>query len=97
MGSATTFIIALSGLLTALITLVGLIVSGIRLFRIVIATHTLCNSAMGASLKATAKAEKALAAALPTPENLEAAALSEAAYQDHQRKQRIVDGIDKNS
>jgi hypothetical protein len=54
-------------------------------------THTLVNSDMGKVLRVAAIALRELANEVPTKVRLEAAALAEAAYNDHIRKQVIVD------
>lgn len=54
-------------------------------------THLLVNSQMGAQKKLTAIAARALASAMPTPENNQAAADAEKLFADHEHRQLIVD------
>jgi hypothetical protein len=59
------------------------------------AIHALVNSAMGAQLKMTADALRAVADANTTPENIQAAEEAEKLYDEHQAKQAVVDASSK--
>ena len=54
--------------------------------------HTLVNSQMGAQLLLVRNLSEDKAISDPTPVNIEAARIARTAYEDHQRKQSIVDG-----
>jgi len=53
--------------------------------------HDLVNSSMGIQLRKHADAQRQIAKDSPTPENLAAAAAAEEDYQEHQRRQALVD------
>lgn len=54
-------------------------------------THTLVNSNMGVQLEAVARGLREIARLRGLPGDDEAASVAEAAYQDHERKQDLVD------
>jgi len=54
--------------------------------------HTLVNSQMGAQLLLVKNLSEDKMVSDPTPVNIEAARIARAAWEDHQRKQSIVDG-----
>lgn len=75
----------------------GLIAQSADQTKVMDATHTLVNNAMAAQLRLNKAVTRRLANMTGDPIDIEAADVAEIAYDEHQKKQQVVDAVDKVS